>query len=135
MNIFGGIFIMVHNSQEAESLLKASGQYSGGQIVTNRSEEQADCDKGEGTGKAAEPPERFIYISETAVKNNVADIVERSLATAAKGTASELKNCIQQEENRGNLTTQNISSRRLYRELKKHFHITYKYRNFVNARH
>lgn len=134
MNIFGGIFIMVHNSQEAESLLKASGQYSGGQIVTNRSEEQADCDKGEGTVKAAEPPERFIYISETAVKNNVADIVERSLATAAKGTAAQLMNCIREEEIKGNLTTQNLTSKVLYYELKKHFHIRYKYRNFADAR-
>ena len=81
------------------------------------------------------PPRRFAYISDTAVQNNVADLVERSLVIAAHGTASQLMTCIREEEMKGNLTTQNLSSRTLYYELKKHFHLNYKYRNFAKARH
>ena len=92
---------------------------------------QADKTPADGTL----PPRRFAYISDTAVQNNVADLVERSLVIAAHGTASQLMTCIREEEMKGNLTTQNLSSRTLYYELKKHFHLNYKYRNFAKARH
>ena len=92
---------------------------------------QADNTQADGTL----PPRRFAYISDTAVQNNVADLVERSLVIAAHGTASQLMTCIREEEMKGNLTTQNLSSRTLYYELKKHFHLNYKYRNFAKARH
>ena len=162
-NIFGGIFIQVRSSKEALRLLKASDQYLNngqttlspdGQPCGSVQQDGQPCGSGrpdrekqaEGTqaeGKQAEgtqadvtlPPRRFAYISAKAVQNNVADLVERSLVIAAQGTASQLMTCIREEEMKGNLTTQNLSSRTLYYELKKHFDLNYKYRNFAKARH
>ena len=77
----------------------------------------------------------FKYISDDAVGRGMAGFVENELSQAAKGSAAELVECILREERLGNLVTQSLSSKRLFNELKKHFNLPYKYRNFVKKRH